>query len=55
MRTGLCYWRFKGAKEWRLGYCTAASGGLYRMGLWNGDTNHGPYVAPEDVEQRSYS
>lgn len=55
MKTGMCYWRFRGEKEWRFGYCTNATGGLYRMGLWNGDDTHGPLVAQEDVEQRNYT
>ncbi len=54
MRTGMCYWRFKGEKAYRFGYATEASGGLYRMGFWNGDYSHGPIVDPCDVEVRPY-
>ena len=54
MRTGMCYWRFKGDNAWRFGYCTYASGGLYRMGNWNGDTSGGTLVDPADVETRNY-
>jgi hypothetical protein len=52
MREGACYWRFKGEFAYRYGYCTYANNGLYRMGLYNGDTSHGPYVDPNDVEIR---
>lgn len=52
MRTGMCYWRFKGEKPYRFGFATEAGGGLYRMGLWNGDTDHGPYVDPFEIEVR---
>lgn len=52
MRTGSCYWRFKGEKAYRFGYATPVGNGLYRMGLWAGDDNHGPYVDPNDVEVR---
>ena len=52
MRIGSCYWRFKGEKEYRYGYATHAERGLYRMGLWNGDTDHGPFVNPYDIEVR---
>lgn len=38
---GMCWWRFKGHKEWRFGYCTEAGGGLHRMGRWSGDTMGG--------------
>lgn len=54
MRTGMCYWRFKGEKAWRFGYCTSAGSGLYRMGHYNGDTMGGPLVDPGDVETREY-
>lgn len=54
MKTGVCYWRFKGEKAWRFGYCTAATGGLYRMGNWNGDTAGGTLVDPRDIEWRDY-
>ena len=52
MRIGSCYWRFKGEKEYRYGYATHAERGLWRMGLWNGDTDHGPFVDPYDIEVR---
>ena len=52
MRTGSCYWRFKGEMAYRYGYATRAERGLWRMGLWNGDTDHGPFVDPNDIEIR---
>jgi hypothetical protein len=52
MKTGECYWRFKGEKAWVYGFATTVGRGLYRMGLWNGDTNHGPIVDPNDIEVR---
>ena len=54
MPTGMCYWRFKGDKAWRFGYATQATGGLYRMGNWNGDTMGGVLVDPADIERRNY-
>lgn len=54
MRTGMCYWRFKGEKAYRFGYCSEATSGLYRMGFWNGDTRHDPFVFPNDVETMPY-
>lgn len=50
MRTGECYWRFRGEKAYRYGWVTEVKHGLYRMGLWNGDTSRGPIVDPNDVE-----
>lgn len=52
MKTGQCYWRFKGEKAYRYGFATEVEGsrGLYQMGLWNGDRNHGPIVDPHDIE-----
>ena len=50
MRTGCCYWRFKGEKAYRFGFATPVEGRLYRMGLWNGDTSHGPIIDPADIE-----
>lgn len=50
MRTGECYWRFKGERAYRYGFASAAGKGLYRMGFWNGDFDHGPYVDPSDIE-----
>ncbi|MCK9571593.1 hypothetical protein M0R72_21765 [Candidatus Pacearchaeota archaeon] len=52
MRTGQCYWRFRGEKAYRYGYATEAGRGLYRMGLWNGDDSHGPIVDPYEIECR---
>ena len=45
-----CYWRFKGEKAYRYGYPTPATKGLIRMGLWNGDDSHGPFVDLCDIE-----
>jgi hypothetical protein len=50
MKTGTCYWRFRGEKAYRYGYASAVERGLFRMGLWNGDYTHGPIVDPQDVE-----
>lgn len=50
MKTGIVYWRFKGEKAYRFGYCTYEAKGLYRMGLYNGDTTHGFLVDPSDIE-----
>lgn len=44
------YWRFRGEKPYRFGYCSHVRGTLYRMGLWNGDYDHGPIVDENDVE-----
>lgn len=52
MKTGPCYWRYKGEKAYRYGFATLANCGLYRMGLWYGDMNHGPYVDPVEIEIR---
>lgn len=54
MKTGMCYWRFKGQLEWRFGYCTLERNNLYRMGRWNGDTMGGTIIDPFDVETRDY-
>ena len=53
MKIGQCYWRFKGEKAYRYGYATHEGRGLYRMGLWNGDTSHGPIVDPYDIEVKN--
>ncbi len=53
MRTGECYWRFKGHLEYRYGYATHVKGQIWRMGLWNGDDAHGPLVNPADIEVSS--
>ena len=52
----MVYWRFKGDRPgpWKFGYRTSIHGGLVRMGLWNGDTSHGPIVAPAEIETRRY-
>lgn len=52
----MLYWRFKTDKPspWRLGYRTSLSGGLVRMGLYHGDTVHGPIVDPIEIETRAY-
>jgi hypothetical protein len=48
----LVYWRFRGSAPgpWSFGYVTHLSGGLIRMGLWNGDDSRGPVVSPEEIE-----
>lgn len=50
----MVYWRFKRAApcEWRFGFMTPAKAGLYRMGFWNGDTQHGPIVDLAEIETR---
>lgn len=50
MKTGPCYWRFKGEKAYQYGYVTEVGNGLYRMGLYHGCDNKGPIVKPIDVE-----
>lgn len=50
MNPGTCYWRFKGDKAYRFGYATHVEGRLYRMGLWAGDTTHGPIVDYTEIE-----
>ena len=52
MKAGACYWRFKGGKAFVYGYASRVSGGLYRMGLYNGDYDHGPIVDPSEIEYR---
>ena len=48
---GACYyWRFKGQKAYRFGYCTHAEKGFYRMGAFIGDDRGGVIVDAEDVE-----
>ncbi len=57
MRLGhgtMCYWRFKGEKAYRFGFSTHLGGNMFRMGLWNSDTSHGPIVDEQDVEVKSY-
>lgn len=53
MKTGACYWRFRGEKAFRYGYVSRVASGLYMMGLWNGDFHYGPIVDPRDVEVRA--
>jgi hypothetical protein len=50
---GECYWRFKGELAYRYGYVIQHKSGLYRMGLWHGDTTHGPLVDLKDIEVRA--
>jgi len=52
MKTGSCYWRFKGDKAYRYGYCSHVKGSLYRMGNYNGDYTHGVIVDSCDVETK---
>lgn len=52
MTMGSCYWRFKGTLVYQYGYATRLDNGLWRMGLWNGDTTHGPLVDEDDIEVR---
>lgn len=54
MITGMCYWRFKGERAWRFGYCTYKDSGLYRMGTYAGDTSGGVLVEAHDEEQKRY-
>jgi hypothetical protein len=51
---GIVYWRFKTdvPGPWRFGYATSGPAGLIRMGLWNGDRNHGPLVSSDEIEIR---
>ena len=50
MKSGICYWRFKGGSAYYFGYATHVRGNIWRMGLWNGDDAHGPFVDQYDVE-----
>lgn len=51
----MCYWRFKGEKAYRFGYCTYVSGpGLIRLGAYNGDTSGGSVVDAYDIEWKAY-
>jgi hypothetical protein len=51
LTTGACYyWRFKGEKAYRFGYCTHAERGFYRMGTYNGDRSGGVIVDAKDIE-----
>lgn len=46
----ICYWRFKGDKEYKFGFTSTVEKGLIRMGLYNGDYTHGPIVDPNEIE-----
>lgn len=51
MKTGSCYWRFKGEKAYRYGYASQIDrSSLWRMGSYNGDFTGGFIVDPYDVE-----
>lgn len=51
----MCWWRVKGAAEWRFGYCTYVSGpNMIRLGRWNGDTSGGSVVSIGDIEWKKY-
>ncbi len=49
------WWRQRGALQWHFGYCTHVSGGLVRMGAYNGDHSGGHVVDPTDIEWRDFS
>ncbi len=51
----MCYWRFKGTGPYKFGYCTYLSGGLIRLGSYNGDTMGGSIVDPWEIEWKRYS
>lgn len=52
----MVYWRFKGDKPYRFGYCTYVSGpNLIRMGRYNGDTVGGTVVSAYDIEWTNYN
>lgn len=48
------YWRFKGEKAYKFGFASRLPNGFYRMGLWNGDYDHGPIVDINDIEYKKY-
>lgn len=52
----MVWWRFKRSSPgpWNFGYRTQLSGGLVRMGCWNGDTTHGSVVDPSEIETRPF-
>lgn len=51
----MVWWRFKnGLQDYHFGYCTYESGGLIRLGRWNGDTMGGRVVDPYDIEWKTY-
>jgi hypothetical protein len=49
-------WRFsKEEKAYMFGYVTYVSSyNMIRMGLWNGDSNHGPVVDIADIDWKEY-
>lgn len=56
MALGLTWWRFKGDREWKLGYVTQMqSGQMIRIGNYNGDTMGGRVVEEFDVEFKKYT
>ena len=50
----MVYWRFKSntPTAWKLGYVTRLSGGLVRMGCYNGDSIGGVIVDPHEIEYK---
>lgn len=52
----MIWWRFKGSAPgpWALAYMTNVRPGLVRMGLWNGDTQFGRAVSPDEIETKPY-
>jgi len=50
------YWRFKceAPGPYRYGWVSDAGAGLWRMGMWNGETTRGPIVDPREIECRLY-
>jgi len=52
------WWRFKrdAPSAWAFGFQTQlpGPGGLVRMGLWAGDTTHGPVVSLNEIETKEY-
>lgn len=55
MAIGLTWWRFKGDREWKLGYQTDLSSyDMIRIGNYNGDATGGRVVERNEVEFRQY-
>jgi hypothetical protein len=51
----MVWWRFKGDREWRFGYCTYVSGpGTIRLGKHAGDSVGGSVVEAFDIEWKEY-
>jgi len=51
LTNGQCYyWRFKGDRAYKFGYCSQVEKGFYRMGNYNGDTSGGVIVDASEVE-----